>query len=120
MDNINKTNRQRWNALANSNVEWSQPFLDSPRNRLRSMSVAIGLSRTSQGRKYSAWLAVVGKTRLLLDCWVLKSQYQNGFIFLHLQEYMLDDKTPNPVPGLTSLKSPHHGLILSGVCNVNK
>ena len=28
MDEINKTNRQRWNALANANVEWSQPFLD--------------------------------------------------------------------------------------------
>lgn len=28
MDKINKTNRQRWNALAHANVEWSQPFLD--------------------------------------------------------------------------------------------
>ncbi len=28
MDHINKTNRERWNALANANVEWSQPFLD--------------------------------------------------------------------------------------------
>ena len=28
MDNINKINRERWNALANANVEFSQPFLD--------------------------------------------------------------------------------------------
>ena len=28
MDEINRTNRQRWNALASANVEWSQPFLD--------------------------------------------------------------------------------------------
>jgi SAM-dependent methyltransferase len=28
MDDINKTNRQRWNALASANVEYSQPFLD--------------------------------------------------------------------------------------------
>ena len=28
MDEINKTNRQRWNALASANIEWSQPFLD--------------------------------------------------------------------------------------------
>jgi ubiquinone/menaquinone biosynthesis C-methylase UbiE len=33
MDEINKTNRQRWNALASANVEWSRPFLDySPEN----------------------------------------------------------------------------------------
>ena len=28
MDEINKTNRQRWNALANAKVEFSQPFFD--------------------------------------------------------------------------------------------
>ena len=28
MDNINKTNRERWNALASANVEYSRPFLD--------------------------------------------------------------------------------------------
>ena len=28
MDEINKANRERWNALASANVEWSQPFLD--------------------------------------------------------------------------------------------
>jgi len=28
MDEINKTNRERWNALASANVEWSRPFLD--------------------------------------------------------------------------------------------
>jgi SAM-dependent methyltransferase len=28
MDEINQTNRWRWNALATANVEWSQPFLD--------------------------------------------------------------------------------------------
>lgn len=28
MDEINQTNRRRWNALATANVEWSQPFLD--------------------------------------------------------------------------------------------
>jgi ubiquinone/menaquinone biosynthesis C-methylase UbiE len=28
MDNIHKTNRERWNALASANVEYSQPFLD--------------------------------------------------------------------------------------------
>ncbi len=28
MDEINKTNRARWNALASANVEWSRPFLD--------------------------------------------------------------------------------------------
>jgi SAM-dependent methyltransferase len=27
MDKINKTNRERWNALANANVEFSRPFL---------------------------------------------------------------------------------------------
>jgi ubiquinone/menaquinone biosynthesis C-methylase UbiE len=31
MDEINKTNRERWNALANANVEYSQPFLDFTR-----------------------------------------------------------------------------------------
>jgi SAM-dependent methyltransferase len=28
MDSISSTNRERWNALANANVEWSRPFLD--------------------------------------------------------------------------------------------
>ena len=28
MDEINKSNRERWNALASANVEWSRPFLD--------------------------------------------------------------------------------------------
>ena len=28
MDEINATNRQRWNALANANVEYSRPFLE--------------------------------------------------------------------------------------------
>ena len=28
MDKINKINRERWNALANANVEFSRPFLD--------------------------------------------------------------------------------------------
>ncbi len=28
MDNINTTNRKRWNALANANVEYTRPFLD--------------------------------------------------------------------------------------------
>ena len=28
MDKINQTNRQRWNALASANVEYSRPFLD--------------------------------------------------------------------------------------------
>ena len=28
MDNISKTNRQRWNALARTNVEYSRLFLD--------------------------------------------------------------------------------------------
>jgi SAM-dependent methyltransferase len=28
MDKINKINRERWNALASANVEWSRPFLD--------------------------------------------------------------------------------------------
>lgn len=33
MDNINKTNRERWNALARANVEYSQPFLDFNRQQ---------------------------------------------------------------------------------------
>jgi len=28
MNNIIKTNRERWNALAGANVEWSRPYLD--------------------------------------------------------------------------------------------
>lgn len=28
MDEINATNRARWNALANANIEWSRPYLD--------------------------------------------------------------------------------------------
>ena len=28
MDEINKINRERWNALAQANVEYSRPFLE--------------------------------------------------------------------------------------------
>ena len=28
MDDIIKTNRERWNALANADVEWSRPYLN--------------------------------------------------------------------------------------------
>ncbi len=28
MDEINRTNRERWNALADANVEWSRPWLE--------------------------------------------------------------------------------------------
>jgi hypothetical protein len=28
MDEINRTNRERWNALAQANVEYSRPYLE--------------------------------------------------------------------------------------------
>ena len=28
MDDVSRTNRERWNALARANVEWSRPYLD--------------------------------------------------------------------------------------------
>ncbi len=35
MDQINRTNRERWNALARANVEWSRPRLDYTRDEAR-------------------------------------------------------------------------------------
>jgi len=51
MDNINKTNRERWNALANANVEYSQPFLDFTPEQAAAYIFRYGIIKDVAGKK---------------------------------------------------------------------
>jgi len=51
MDNINKTNRQRWNALASANVEYSQPFLDYTPEQAAAYVYRYGVLQQVAGKK---------------------------------------------------------------------
>jgi ubiquinone/menaquinone biosynthesis C-methylase UbiE len=51
MDNINKTNRERWNALARANVEWSQPFLDFTPQKAAEYVFRYGIVKDVAGKK---------------------------------------------------------------------
>ena len=50
MDNINKINRQRWNALANANVEWSRPFFELTREQATKYISRYGIIKDVSGR----------------------------------------------------------------------
>jgi SAM-dependent methyltransferase len=77
MDTINKTNRQRWNALANANVEYSKPFLDyTPQkaaeyvyryNVLREVSGNTVLCLASGGGQDSVAFGLLGADVTVLD-----------------------------------------------------
>lgn len=51
VDNINKTNRQRWNALANANVEYSRPFLDYTPEKAAEYVYRYGILQNVHGKK---------------------------------------------------------------------
>jgi len=51
MDEINKTNRQRWNALADANVEWSRPFLDYTPEKAAQHVYRHGVLKDVTGKK---------------------------------------------------------------------
>ena len=51
MDKINKNNRKRWNALANANVEWSQPFLDFTPEKAAAYISRYGIINDVAGKK---------------------------------------------------------------------
>ena len=49
MDQINRTNRARWNALASANVEWSRPFLDYTPKKAAKYIYRYGIIRQVKG-----------------------------------------------------------------------
>ncbi len=51
MDELNKTNRQRWNALASANVEWSRPFLDYTPDQAAAYIRRYGIIKEVAGKK---------------------------------------------------------------------
>jgi SAM-dependent methyltransferase len=51
MDNINKNNRERWNALARANVEWSQPFLDYTNEEAAQYIYRYGIINAVAGKR---------------------------------------------------------------------
>jgi SAM-dependent methyltransferase len=51
MDEINKTNRQRWNALADANVEWSRPFLEYTPEMAAGYIYRYGIIKDVAGKK---------------------------------------------------------------------
>lgn len=51
MDEINQTNRQRWNALANANVEYSRPFLDYTPEKAAEYIYRYGILEDVAGKK---------------------------------------------------------------------
>jgi len=50
MDQISNTNRERWNALANANVEYSQPFLDFTLEKARAYICRYDIIKEVAGR----------------------------------------------------------------------
>ena len=51
MDEINRTNRERWNALARANVEYSQPFLDFTREQAEARIYRHGVLQDVAGKR---------------------------------------------------------------------
>lgn len=51
MDEISKTNRERWNALANANVEYSRPFLDFTAEQAAEYIYRYGILKDVAGKK---------------------------------------------------------------------
>ena len=51
MDEINQTNRQRWNALARANVQYSQPFLDYTLEQAAAYVYRYGILKDVAGKK---------------------------------------------------------------------
>jgi SAM-dependent methyltransferase len=51
MDEISKTNRERWNALANANVEYSKPFLDFTRQDAAKYIYRYNILKDVDGKK---------------------------------------------------------------------
>ena len=50
MDQISKTNRNRWNALARANVEWSKPFLEFTPQQAESYIYRYNILNNVSGR----------------------------------------------------------------------
>jgi SAM-dependent methyltransferase len=51
MDDIHKTNRERWNALARANVEYSKPFLDFTREQAAQYVYRYGVLKDVAGKQ---------------------------------------------------------------------
>lgn len=51
MDDISRTNRGRWNALARANVEWSRPYLDYTREQAASHVYRHGILKDVSGQQ---------------------------------------------------------------------
>ena len=50
MNDISKTNRERWNALARAHVEYSRPFLDFNREQAAEYIYRYGVLRDVTGK----------------------------------------------------------------------
>ena len=51
MDDIIKTNRERWNALANAGVEWSRPYLNYTRAEAKGNIFRYGILKDVSGKQ---------------------------------------------------------------------
>lgn len=51
MDDLGKTNRERWNALARANVEWARPFLDFTRQQAEQYVCRHGVLKDVAGKR---------------------------------------------------------------------
>ena len=51
MDEINRTNRERWNALARANVEWSRPWLEYTPEEARRQIGRHGILSDASGKR---------------------------------------------------------------------
>ena len=51
MDELARTNRQRWNALANANVQWSRPYLDFTPEQAAAYVYRFGVLKDVSGQR---------------------------------------------------------------------
>ena len=51
MDDISRTNRERWNALARANVEWSRPYLEYTREQAAANISRLGVLKNVSGKR---------------------------------------------------------------------
>jgi 2-polyprenyl-3-methyl-5-hydroxy-6-metoxy-1,4-benzoquinol methylase len=51
MDDLSRTNRERWNALARANVEWSRPYLEYTREQAAANISRFGVLKDVAGKR---------------------------------------------------------------------
>jgi hypothetical protein len=73
MDEINATNRARWNALANANIEWSRPFLEFTPEQAAEHIYRHGVLKDVSGKQVPCgWRRWAGFSSF---CWERRSPY---------------------------------------------